>query len=200
MEAPGCAGMVVDAVAFVVAFVFAFDVAFVFTLAVAFVVAFAGVFSKPFVWAIASATSCAMARAACTCPCNDGCTWSSSNSQSVAPRALMLRNLNAISHSNTRRAAAVSRMACSVTEMGRHGMVSKSRANKNALRAATRSPALACALANMNCVNALRGARSAALPSNSTACADCALEHAAACRSSSLNSCCAAPERLDTSS
>ena len=176
MEAPSCVGICVGAVGF------------------------AGVFANAFVLAIASATSCAMARAACTCPCNDGCTWSSSNSQSVAPRALMLRNLNAISHSNTPCAAAVSRMACSVTEMGRHGMVSKSRASKNALRAPTRSPALACALANMNCVNALRGARSAALPSNSTACADCALEHAAAWRSSSLNSCCAAPERLDTSS
>ena len=51
MEAPDCAGIGVGAVAFAGAF------------AVAFVVAFAGVFANPFVWAIASATSCAMARA-----------------------------------------------------------------------------------------------------------------------------------------
>ena len=41
-------------------------------------------------------------------------------------------------------------MADSVFEVGRHGMVSRSRAARNAVRAAARSPAVACARASTN--------------------------------------------------
>jgi hypothetical protein len=82
----------------------------------------------------------------------------------VAPSALIVRKRSATLQSTAPPSVAASTMAASVDEVGRHGMVSRSRAARNAARAAVRSPAAADARPFANSAGAAEPSPSGASP------------------------------------